>query len=211
MYLKTRIMGTLAAGALMLSAAASAHATTLTAKTSTDNGYEIFISTNDNVVGTSFGSGVNWPTTFTDVSPSLTTGITNYLHIRAYDIGGIAMFIGEFLLSDADFAFANGTQSMLTGDAGLLVSLAGFGSGYAATNDQGPDGTGPWGYRPDINDSAHFVWSSDPNGHDEVFFSAAIFSTTEPTTTTQVSEPGMLAIFGLGLAGLGFARRRKTA
>jgi len=34
---------------------------------------------------------------------------------------------------------------------------------------------------------------------------------TSTPPTTQVSEPGMLAIFGLGLAGLGFARRRKTA
>lgn len=29
--------------------------------------------------------------------------------------------------------------------------------------------------------------------------------------TTQVSEPGMLALFSLGLAGLGFARRRRVA
>jgi hypothetical protein len=29
--------------------------------------------------------------------------------------------------------------------------------------------------------------------------------------TSQIPEPGTLAIFGLGLAGLGFARRRKTA
>ena len=28
---------------------------------------------------------------------------------------------------------------------------------------------------------------------------------------TAISEPGMLAVFGLGIAGLGFARRRRTS
>lgn len=32
-----------------------------------------------------------------------------------------------------------------------------------------------------------------------------------PPPTTQISEPGTLALFGLGLMGLGFARRRKSA
>ena len=34
---------------------------------------------------------------------------------------------------------------------------------------------------------------------------------SELGVTTAVVEPGTLALFGLGLAGLGFARRRKTA
>ncbi len=209
MHMKSKTLGIFAAGALMLSAASFAHATTLTSKTSTDNGYEIFISTNDSLAGTSFGSGENWPTTFTDVSANLTAGVTNYLHVRAYDVGGIAMFIGEFFLSDAGFAFGNGTQSMLTGDAGLQVSLTGFGSGYSATSDLGPDGTGPWGNRPNINDTARFVWSSDAYNHNEVFFSAAINPTDVPEN--DVPEPGTLAIFGMGLAGLGFMRRRRAA
>ena len=36
-------------------------------------------------------------------------------------------------------------------------------------------------------------------------------STDFVTSTTSVPEPGTLALFGLGLAGLGFARRRKVA
>ena len=35
--------------------------------------------------------------------------------------------------------------------------------------------------------------------------------TIEDTEGITVSEPGTLALFGLGLAGLGFARRRKAA
>jgi MSHA biogenesis protein MshQ len=188
----------------MALALGGSQATTLTAATSIDNGYEIFISTDDSVAGTLFGSGENWPTTFTDVSPNLTAGVTNYLHIRAYDLGGIAMLIGQFSLSDSNFEFFNGTQTMLTGDAGLQVSVTGFGSGYSATTDQGPDGTSPWGFRPGIDNSARFVWSSDPDGDDEVYFSAVINATTVP-------EPAALALFGLGLLGLGLMRLGRAA
>lgn len=120
----------------------TAQATVLTAATNIDNGYEIFISTDDSAAGTSFGSGVDWPTTFVN-STTLTSGVTNFLHIRAFDLGGIAMLLGEFTLSDANFEFANGTQSMLSGDAGLLVSEIGFGSGYSAITDLGINGTSP--------------------------------------------------------------------
>lgn len=37
------------------------------------------------------------------------------------------------------------------------------------------------------------------------------FSNLLSLSSTEVSEPGMLAVFGLGLAGIGYARRRKAA
>lgn len=40
---------------------------------------------------------------------------------------------------------------------------------------------------------------------------AIIIGGTGGSITNQVPEPGVLALMGLGLAGLGFARRRKTA
>ncbi|NQV22680.1 MAG: PEP-CTERM sorting domain-containing protein, partial [Rhodospirillales bacterium] len=35
--------------------------------------------------------------------------------------------------------------------------------------------------------------------------------TAIPNPTPSIPEPGTLALFGLGLAGIGFARRRKVA
>jgi len=36
-------------------------------------------------------------------------------------------------------------------------------------------------------------------------------SNVDPGPSTEVPEPGTLVLFGLGLAGFGFARRRRAA
>lgn len=184
----------------------SAHATTVTALLNVDNAYNISISTDDSVAGTSFGSGANWVATYSH-STSLTDGVTNYLHIRAVDQGGIAGMLASFSLSDTDFAFANGTQSLLSGEAGLQVSTSGW-SGYGATTDLGHNGIGPWGTRSGNSAQARWVWSSDAHNDNLVYFSAAINYVAQDMSAVPVPASLPLIVGGLALLG-GLSTRRK--
>jgi len=92
----------------------SAHATNVTAHTTTDDAYKIFISTSDSVEGTQIGQGADWQTVG-NWTTALTPGMTNYIHIYGQDLyGTISSILGDFKLNNADFKFANGTQSLLT-------------------------------------------------------------------------------------------------
>lgn len=195
-----------AAVALTVSGNVAEAATTLSYKLNVDNGFTAYISTDDSAVGTEFGSGNNWPTTEMETSPMLTSGVVNYLHIMATDRGVIAGLLGEFTLSDASFEFANGTQMMLSGDAGLRVSTVEW-SGYGATTDYGPnDNSTIWGTRPNNNALARWVWTDTnvKNGAIDtpVYFSAAI----NPVSSVPVPAALPLLIGGIGL--LGWVRRR---
>lgn len=180
-----------------VAATASALATDLNVNMTVDNYFTAYISTDDTVVGTPFASSGNWQV---PVSASFTFpgAGTYYLHVAGGDQGGAQAFLGDFTLTDAFGSFANGGQYLLTGTSDWLVSTEGFGSGYAPPTDYGVNATGSWGFLPQIDPTAHWIWSS---GDDAL----AYFS----TTITIVPGPGSLAL--VAVAGLvGGLRRRST-
>ena len=196
----------LAATALSASGAA---ATTLTSVLNVDNQFQVYLSTDDSVQGTSFGSGTNWPTSYTH-STTLVDGVTNYLHIAAQDVGGVAGLLGSFSLSDSDFSFSNGTQSLLSGDAGLRVSETGWG-GYTDTTTIGTNGIAPWGFQSAHSSRALWVWSDDNLNDNNVYFSVEIsFDGSPIAPPSAVPLPAGFPLLLAGLGVMGWAGRRRA-
>lgn len=179
---------------------AAQSATNLTASLNVDNLFDLYVSTDDSVLGTLIGSGNDWPTTYT-FTTTLTAGVDNYIHVVATDQGGPGAFLGEFTLSNSDFAFANGTQTLLTDTTHWDQRIAGFNDADVTPVSAGPNGVSPWGLRSGV--AAGAEWLSYASG------STTYFS-TRITSLAPVPEPGTWALMISGLGLLGFAARRKT-
>src|SRR6476619_4990988 len=118
------------AATLMLASAASSAAqvstdTTLSSNMSVDNGYLIYLSTADDVQGDLFGSANNWYGTYTD-SITLSAGTDYYLHVYAYDQGGIAGLLGDFSLTGTTHTFSNGLTNLTTDTTHWYGNTTGF-------------------------------------------------------------------------------------
>ena len=188
--------------AVSVLASASASATMLSGGLNVDNGYVAYLSTDDNTQGTLISSGNNWTSTYDFSNVNLDAGQDYFLHVYAYDQGWIAGFLGEFDLTGNDHTFANGQSNLTTNIIDWSVSTSGW-NNYAAASSLGNNGSWPWGNRSDVSSSAEWIWSDDAYNDNQTYFTTAI-------SASAVSEPGSLSLLGLGIAALGFARRKQS-
>jgi hypothetical protein len=193
-------------------------ATVLTGSLTADNRFVAYISNNDAVLGTEIANGNNWQATY-NLSTPLTTG-TYYLHIVGFNDGGPASpgsnpdaIIGSFRLSDANFKFTNGTQTLLTNSTtDWRASDSSSNTWFAPAGTPlsfGPNaGSNIWfnntgSARPNIDNNAQWIWSA-PDATGMAFFSTTI-------SMSAVPEPSTWAMMILGFAAVGFmAYRRKS-
>lgn len=182
--------------------------TTLTVDMTVDDNFDLYISTDDNQLGTYIGSGTGtyeppgWRQAYT-FTHDLTPGVINYIHVVGWGIYGTrAAFLGEFALSNSDFFFENGTQELFTESINWNISDVGFGQSYYTPDDLVMnDGSENWQAIPGISYYANWIWSNDGYDLTTRYFSTAI---------TPIPAPGAII---LGSIGAGFVRwmRRKRA
>lgn len=195
--------------ALTVFASSAVTATTLTSKLNVDNYFTFYISLDDHTLGAYVGEGNNWQVT-SSYSSVLTPGVTNYLHVVVGNQGGPGGFLGAFSLSDTNFAFANGTQSLGTNSTNWVYRWGSFAGSDNTPFSQASVGYGPWGGNFNTANytgtSAQWLWNYNSTGSSDynvLYFSTAIQSTVIPE---PVPEPSTLAL--LAVAVLGFAWRR---
>lgn len=199
--------------AVLIGSVADANATTLSGTLSVDNLFAAYISSDDSVLGTPIASGTDWTKAVSFAGVALAPGLTHYLHVVGTNAGEVQMFVGKFTLSDANFQFANGTQTLLTDalhwkadpfnkpggplpPAGTPVSF-GFNNVCCTA----------WGGFDGLN-GAQFIWANSPEW--QAYFSAAI----TPVAPIETPLPAALPLLGSILAGSGlimWRRKRRAA
>lgn len=211
----------LAVSTVSLSAAV---ADSLSGTLTVDNGFYAYLSTSATSQGTLLlAEANNWqaPASFSNIA--LTSGITYYLQIAAFNQGGPGGVLGSFSLSGTSFAFGNGTQTLDTNTTDWTYSYAtantatypsadvasGWGSSAHAPGGYGTNGVSPWYTIAGIDSNAQWIWDATNSSYGnssqpQLLFEASI-------TPVATPEPGSLFLLVSGLLTLAGMGRRRLA
>jgi hypothetical protein len=200
-------------------------AATITGNMTVDNCFTAYISTSDvwgvgtwNVIASAPKDDYwAWLGNYALTPTVLTPGVKQYLNIEAVDWGGGAGLIGTFSLSDDDFHFANGSQTLITSIADWKVSASGFDGVYAETVTVCNFLPDAHGWHVLESTDAKWIWTNyggdignwvvgEP--YDDTTGLQRYFS-TEIGPAPSVPEPASLLLALPGLAGVDLIRRRK--
>ena len=192
--------------------ASDAHATTITGTLAVDDLFTLYLSTSDSQLGTQLLSGNGWNLPFTLNPVQLSSGDTYFLHVIGRNTGGDQGFIGSFTVSDTDFEFANGTQSLNTNADDWKASVSDQFGTLPPTDTPLVEafyGSVPWGFVSGIDPSASWIWSN-PIDAGYVTFSTQISYVGPPVNPPAATpEPATFAMMGGVLMALPWLIRRK--
>jgi hypothetical protein len=220
----------------LMSTSERSDATTLDGTFTVDNGFFAYVSTNPNLLGTLVASSGAYWSSSKGLTFTLAPGQTYYLQVEAINAGGWGAFVGQFALSDSQFQFSNGSQTLLTNAMNWLGTYSDSNDSLSAQPWVTPSGTVvsfganlattfPWGSStkntfgvdqaiPGIDTNALWIWPTDALTEDTSLgyygvcqlCTVDFMTTITPTTPLPATFP--LFTTGLGVLGL-FGRRRK--
>lgn len=225
----SKIVSGLFAGALLLGTTLQANAIPFTVSITVDNSYALYTGTESEAT-TFVGANDNWGDTETyafDLPSS------NFIYVVTQSDLAVAQgFLAQFNnlatqesfysndpqwqvtatgrygfapYSDSEADFAELTEQLALANAGNNPS-----AGWVNTTAGDANGAGPWGPRPNIDAAARWSWYNSNNSDNPTlggFDHQEYLVFRISVGATEIPEPTTLLLMGIGLLGLGAARK----